>query len=422
MDPSLIPLQMKRNAKDTQDMFADLASWTTDIKKKDVDLKKGSNAGAKVLQDLRSRRQRKKHVMKVNSDGSEIESEGDDDETEEEERLALAEEYKNEGNSAFKEQDYSKAIGSYTLSLSLDPTNAVFAANRALAYMKQNMYQEAEDDCTRSLKHDSTYEKALFRRGQCRNQLGKIEGAVIDFKAVLKLNAKNREAKQILDKINSRLKQKVAWSLERPKGSSKIKFEHVTVTEKNGTEAVKVAPPEKVVTEEAIPLMKETPSPPKINEIKNEPISLTDETSCPPKINEISAEPVLKAEEKAEAFHFQAPKNSFELERDWRSMKTLTSKSKYLRIGPSDMLAAFFAPQLPKFLVEICSTLLHEIQDDLDSIGNQRFAIDFLTSISRVPRFSTAVFFMLDSEKKVVADLFELLQNAPSTLQNAFHS
>ena len=61
-------------------------------------------------------------------------------------------------------------------------------------------------------------------------------------------------------------------------------------------------------------------------------------------------------------FDFSKPGNSFELERDWRSIKSLSVKARYLRIDESDRLAALFAPQLPKFLVEICSALLYSIR------------------------------------------------------------
>lgn len=33
-----------------------------------------------------------------------------------------------------------------------------------MANMKLDKYAEAEEDCTRALRHDPTYEKALFRR------------------------------------------------------------------------------------------------------------------------------------------------------------------------------------------------------------------------------------------------------------------
>lgn len=61
-------------------------------------------------------------------------------------------------------------------------------------------------------------------------------------------------------------------------------------------------------------------------------------------------------------FDFSKPGNSFELERDWRSIRSLSGKARYLRIDESDRLAALFAPQLPKFLVEICSALLYSIR------------------------------------------------------------
>ena len=47
---------------------------------------------------------------------------------------------------------------------SLDIANPVYPANRAMANLKLKNWKEAEEDCTRALRHDPTYEKALFRR------------------------------------------------------------------------------------------------------------------------------------------------------------------------------------------------------------------------------------------------------------------
>ena len=38
-----------------------------------------------------------------------------------------------------------------------------------MTYMKLEKYSEAEEDCTRAIKHDPTYEKALFRRLESGN-------------------------------------------------------------------------------------------------------------------------------------------------------------------------------------------------------------------------------------------------------------
>jgi len=129
MNPALIPLQAQQNAKITQDAFADLANWTSSIKEKDEDLKSSKKKGNKVVDEIRSRRQRKKHVIKVDSDGSEIESEGDE-EAEEEERLKMAEEYKLEGNEHFKNKRFQEAVDAYTMAASLDVGNAVYPGRK----------------------------------------------------------------------------------------------------------------------------------------------------------------------------------------------------------------------------------------------------------------------------------------------------
>ena len=61
----------------------------------------------------------------MNSDGSEIESEGEE-EREEEERLQAAEAYKNNGNEHFKNQRFQEAIEAYTMASSLDVSNPTY--------------------------------------------------------------------------------------------------------------------------------------------------------------------------------------------------------------------------------------------------------------------------------------------------------
>ena len=79
------------------------------------------------------------------------------------------------------------------------------------------------------------------------------------------MNPKNGEAKKTLEKINNRLKTKVAWTLERPKNASKIKFEALEITEKNAPKLVET--PNANLKIEAIEEIKEE------NEIKEVPQS-----------------------------------------------------------------------------------------------------------------------------------------------------
>ena len=144
MDPRLIPLTVKQNAKQTQDAFADMMSWTSSIKDKDQGLKKKNEKENKAVSDIRSKRNRKKHVVKVNSDGSEVED-SEDEEEEELERMKLAEEYKTEGNNNFKNKKYKEAVDAYTMAGSLDVGNAVYPGtfkiiNPEVTFQKKNHF------------------------------------------------------------------------------------------------------------------------------------------------------------------------------------------------------------------------------------------------------------------------------------------
>lgn len=62
-------------------------------------------------------------------------------------------------------------------------------------------YAAAELDCTASLALDSSYVKALCRRGTARIHLKKLKDAKEDFTQVLLLDASNKQAKAELSKI-----------------------------------------------------------------------------------------------------------------------------------------------------------------------------------------------------------------------------
>lgn len=45
-----------------------------------------------------------------------------------------------QGNACFQKQDFKAAITHYTKAIDFDPSNAVFFINRAMAYLKLQMY------------------------------------------------------------------------------------------------------------------------------------------------------------------------------------------------------------------------------------------------------------------------------------------
>lgn len=83
---------------------------------------------------------------------------------------------KQKGNEAYRAGENEDALGYYSRSLALDPGNAVVYANRAMVYLRLNMLEMVEDDCSRALHLDKTYNKAYQRRGMARFKQGKYEG------------------------------------------------------------------------------------------------------------------------------------------------------------------------------------------------------------------------------------------------------
>ena len=57
--------------------------------------------------------------------------------------------------------------------------------------------------------------------------------------------------------------------------------------------------------------------------------------------------------------NFTKPTTSFELERDWRSFQNKSTKAAYLKfIDDPIAIARYFAPQLPKYIIDICRNII----------------------------------------------------------------
>lgn len=88
-------------------------------------------------------------------------------------RTTRANREKIKGNECFKIGEMEEAFACYSRSLALDASNAITYANRAMASLRLNKLELAEDDCSRSLALDGAYVKAWSRRGSTRFKRGK---------------------------------------------------------------------------------------------------------------------------------------------------------------------------------------------------------------------------------------------------------
>ena len=74
-----------------------------------------------------------------------------------------AEKFKVEANEYFRQEKYCVAEELYSKAIELNPTNAVYYANRSITHLKQESFGYALVDASKAIDLDSTYTKAYYR-------------------------------------------------------------------------------------------------------------------------------------------------------------------------------------------------------------------------------------------------------------------
>lgn len=106
---------------------------------------------------------------------------------------------KNEGNKALLANNYEEAISLYTQAIELDSSKEVYYANRAQAYIKEEMYGAALTDASQAITLNPAYTKAYYRRAVAKVALLRYKEAVKDFKAVVERAPADKDARVRLD-------------------------------------------------------------------------------------------------------------------------------------------------------------------------------------------------------------------------------
>ena len=112
--------------------------------------------------------------------------------------------------------------------------------------------------------------------------------------------------------------------------------------------------------------LQKTESTVKIEEVSTIEISNEVETPVDQKSETtVNVESIKETEEVKK--NFIKPTTSFELERDWRSFSNKSTKAAYLKfIDDPISIARYFAPQLPKYIIDICRNIIKIIQVKVD--------------------------------------------------------
>ncbi|XP_051062490.1 protein unc-45 homolog A [Phodopus roborovskii] len=125
-----------------------------------------------------------------------------------------AEQLRKEGNELFKCGDYEGALTAYTQALSLGATpqdQAILHRNRAACHLKLEDYSKAESEATKAIEKDGGDVKALYRRSQALEKLGRLDQAVLDLKRCVSLEPKNKVFQESLRNIGGQIQEKVRY-------------------------------------------------------------------------------------------------------------------------------------------------------------------------------------------------------------------
>ncbi|XP_054449235.1 protein unc-45 homolog B [Pteronotus mesoamericanus] len=125
---------------------------------------------------------------------------------------AEAVQLKEEGNRHFQLQDYKAATKSYSQALKLTKDKALKATlyrNRAACGLKTESYAQAASDASRAIDINSSDIKALYRRCQALEHLGKLDQAFKDVQRCATLEPRNQNFQETLRRLNTSIQEKL---------------------------------------------------------------------------------------------------------------------------------------------------------------------------------------------------------------------
>uniref|UniRef100_A0A2K6FV03 Protein unc-45 homolog A n=2 Tax=Propithecus coquereli TaxID=379532 RepID=A0A2K6FV03_PROCO len=129
-------------------------------------------------------------------------------------QASSVEQLRKEGNELFKCGDYEGALTAYTQALGLGATpqdQAILHRNRAACHLKLEDYNKAETEASKAIEKDGGDVKALYRRSQALEKLGRLDQAVLDLQRCVSLEPKNKVFQEALRNIGGQIQEKVRY-------------------------------------------------------------------------------------------------------------------------------------------------------------------------------------------------------------------
>ncbi|XP_006626932.1 protein unc-45 homolog B [Lepisosteus oculatus] len=119
---------------------------------------------------------------------------------------------KDEGNKHFQANEYDKAAECYTMAIKVCKDKKVLAIlyrNRAACYLKKEHYAQAASDASRAIDIDASDIKALYRRCQALEKLGKLDQAFKDVQRCATIEPKNKTFLETLRRLGAEIQGKL---------------------------------------------------------------------------------------------------------------------------------------------------------------------------------------------------------------------
>lgn len=147
--------------------------------------------------------------------------------------IAEATALKQKGNKAFAQHDWPSAIDFYTQAIDMNDQDPSFFCNRAQANIKLEAYGYAIADATKAIELDEGYIKAYWRRAIANTAILNSQGALRDFKIVVKKEPANKDAKLKLTECEKLVKRinflKAIEVADEPSAFESLSWEDIAV-------------------------------------------------------------------------------------------------------------------------------------------------------------------------------------------------
>ncbi|XP_029960768.1 protein unc-45 homolog B-like [Salarias fasciatus] len=119
---------------------------------------------------------------------------------------------KDEGNKHFQAGDFDQAIECYTKAIKMCKDKKVLAVihrNRSACYLKKENYSSAASDASKAIDVDAADVKALYRRCQALEKLGKLDMAFKDVQRCATIEPKNKTFLETLRRLGAEIQAKL---------------------------------------------------------------------------------------------------------------------------------------------------------------------------------------------------------------------